>query len=1091
MRTVTITDERRLVTVLFADLVGFTGRAEEGDPEAVRELQRTYFAAVAAEVERFGGTVEKYIGDAAMALFGAPQAHDDDAERALQTALNVRDAVTKMEGGLEVRIGVNTGEVVGGLAGPQPGDYTVSGDAVNVAARLQQAAAPNEILVGGTTRRLSADSFTFAPREPMALKGRSEPVEAWTLERALPERPRMHGGEASLVGRERELASLGSALAEIRDGRGLMLALVGEPGIGKSRLAIEVRQLAEGSGFHAAWTTSRSYATAFPYHLVTQLVRQLLPGAVAGGSAEAMRAAGVETSDPDALDRWARVLDDLLGEDGGGDPELADLSPAGRQRILVHAIGGLLRAASKEQPMLLLLDDLHWADPASLAVVEELLTLLPELPVGLLATYRSNWSHGWEGRSSYEQINLRALKPDDARRMAAELARGSRMTEEQTARVLERSAGNPLFLEELLHGERGATSTHPHRLPATIHEMLLARLDALPPEARRTLQLASAVGMEFSERIVIDLAEANGETDAALRTLQGAELVVARPPAGGDRTLVFRHPLIHEVAYRSLLVSTRRTLHGRIGRWLEAHGGDELLPELARHYRDSDDVAKARDYLRKAGERAQMLNANREAHDWFMSAAATYDEDPAARAEMIEAAAQQRYLIGEIQAATELQEEAIALSESVGAEREALNARRWLGRFRWLLGEKPESERQIDLAISGLERLGPTPELATAYSFRSQSLMLVPDHEAGELWARKAIEVAEQTDATAALVHAYNNLGSCLLWRGDLSGAEYLRRSRDLAIEHHLTDDAGRAYANWTGQGTRIFPFAYTESEALLREGVEYAGRTIPDGVFDRWLRSGLGEFLLVSGRWAEAEPVIFGIDPDAAEAYLGSEVRTLRAHLLGWRGRYEEAMALASAATDVSSRIGDIQAVLPPMVALAAAQAGLGEDASALASIRRGIELRGPRTEPTISSWFLFEVTDTLSAMAARDRSSALVRDGVETVAAFARALAPHAARSGDLVQSAVRQAAVGAAVDQLARLAQSSRAAFDPPPETFPGTADALALLDREHRQFDVARINLWLAEAGEPAPELASAIATLEELGAHPYLERARRL
>ncbi len=262
---VTIPDERRLVTVLFADLVGFTGRAEQSDPEALRTLQRTYFAAVSAEVERFGGTLEKFIGDAAMAIFGAPQAHDDDAERALRTALRIREAVAAMEGGLEVRIGVNTGEVVGGMgAGPQAGDYTVSGDAVNVAARLQQLAAPNEIMVGGPTRALSADAFAFAPREELALRGRSEPIEAWRLERELPNRPRTRGGEAKLVGRARELDAIASALDEARAGRGLMTALVGEPGIGKSRLALEARQRAEAEGFASVWTSSRSYASAFP-----------------------------------------------------------------------------------------------------------------------------------------------------------------------------------------------------------------------------------------------------------------------------------------------------------------------------------------------------------------------------------------------------------------------------------------------------------------------------------------------------------------------------------------------------------------------------------------------------------------------------------------------------------------------------------------------------------------------------------------------------------------------------------------------------------------------------------------------------------
>ena len=1082
----TITDERRLVTVLFADLVGFTGRAENSDPEAVRELQRAYFAAVTREVVRFGGTLEKYIGDAVMAIFGAPQAHDDDAERALRSALEIRKALSELDGALEVRIGVNTGEVVGGTAGPQEGDYTVSGDAVNVAARLQQTAAPGEILVGGMTRRLSTDAFAFAPLEEMALKGRTESIEAWRLERELPERPRMHGGEARLVGRQRELTSLESALEEAREGRGLMVALVGEPGIGKSRLALEMRQRAEAAGFTTAWTSSRSYASAFPYHLASQLVGQLLLPEPGQGTADALRSAGA-TADEETLVRWAAVVDEVLGE-SEGDPHLADLSPSGRQRILVHAIGGLLKARSQRDPMLVVLDDLHWADSASLAVVEELLDILPGLPVVLMATYRSNWSHGWEGRSAYEQLNLRALRPEAAREMAEELAAGRSVPDELTERVLERSAGNPLFLEELLHGESGGTDGQPHRLPATIHEMLLARLDGLQPETRRTLQLASVVGMEFPETTVIALAEADhDETDAALRELQRSELVTA---GSREHTLVFRHPLIHEVAYGSLLLSTRRALHGRIGGWIEEHGGDERVAELARHYRDSDDPAKAGPYLRLAGERASALNANREAYDWFIDAAEAADGDPERRAEMIESAAQQRYLLGEINESTELQEEAIGLFEAAGADRSALNARRWLGRFRWLLGEKEESKRQIDLAIDGLDRLGPSPELAMAYSFRSQSVMLEPDFEAGEKWARKAIEIAEQTDATAALVHAYNNLGSCLMWKGDLQGAEYLRRSLALALENHLPDDVGRAYANLSGQGNRYFPFPYAESEALLVESIEYSARTIPDGVFDRWLRSGWGEFLLVTGRWAEAEPVIFGVDPDAAEAYLGSELRALTAHLLAWRGRSEEAARIASVAAETSERIADVQAVLPPLAALASAQAGLGEDAAAVASINHGIELRGTRIEPTMSAWYLFEVTDTLSAIASRDPSSAYLREGLERVAAFARVLGPDAARSGDLIQVDVRQAGVGAAIEQLHRLGLTAGVAIDPSAESWPSTDDALELLGREHRPFDVARVLLWKAEAGEPVPDLANAAATFEELGAHPYIERIRR-
>ena len=356
---------------------------------------------------------------------------------------------------------------------------------------------------------------------------------------------------------------------------------------------------------------------------------------------------------------------------------LADLSPAGRQRILVHAIGGLLRAAPQRDPMLVVLDDLHWADPASLAVIEELLDILPGLRVVLLATYRSNWSHGWEGRSAYEQLNLRALRPEDARLMAQELAAGREVSSELTERVLERSAGNPLFLQELLHGERGGGDGQPHGCRRRSTRCCWRGWMRLPPETRRTLQLASVVGMEFPESIVADLSELDAaETEAALRDLQRAELVAA---GRTEHTLVFRHPLIHEVAYGSLLLSTRRALHGRIGRWLEEHGGEERVAELARHYRDSDDQDEGAPIpAASPASGPRSLNANREAYGWFTDAAAAFADDPLHRAEMIEAAAQQRYLIGEIPAATELQEEAIAVFESVGAERQALNARRWL-----------------------------------------------------------------------------------------------------------------------------------------------------------------------------------------------------------------------------------------------------------------------------------------------------------------------------------------------------------------------------------------------------------------------------
>jgi tetratricopeptide (TPR) repeat protein len=742
---------------------------------------------------------------------------------------------------------------------------------------------------------------------------------------------------------------------------------------------------------------------------------------------------------------------------------------------------------------LLVLDDLHWADPASLAVIEELLDVVVELPVAVLALYRSGWKHGWAGKSCYQQLSLRALLPDEARAMAEQLTPDGQVSPELTERVLERSAGNPFFLEELLRGEGQAASQPGHRLPETIHEMLLARLDALPQHARQTLQLASVVGVEFSEAIVAALATdtdgSDHDTDDALRMLQRAELIVPRV-GDGDWSHAFRHPLIHEVAYRSLLLSTRRALHGRIARWLEEHGGDELVAELAQHYHHSDDPSRARHYLPLAGERAERLNASREALGWYTDAAEAFRDEPARRAEMLEAAARQTYLIGDINETTVIQQEAVDLYESAGAEVAALNARRWLGRYFWLQGDPEEADRQIRLAIEGLERLPPTPELAYAYSFMSQSLMLIPDVEAGEMWARKAIAVAEATGATGALVHAYNNLGACLQWKGDPEGLDYLRRSLDLSLEHNLTDDAGRAYANMSGQGMAIFPFPYAESEAFLKEALDYAARTIPGGVFDQWIRNGWVEFLFTTARWSEAQRAIDEFEWTNSGAYMQSAVASYQSLLSSFRGRHDDAAEQIAGYTEAAVRIGDLQAVVPALVAVAHAEAGLGTDAAAVAALRRVIEIRGERREGSISCWFIFEASDVLTAILARDARSAAGADGVAMLADFAPRMAGDALTAAEGTQAAVMRAMFGAAVDQIASLC---RRLDLPPPAVgadreFPERANAAGTLEREHRLFDAARARLWLADEGRDEALLAAVRQTFEQLGAHPYLARA---
>lgn len=1078
---VTISEERRLVTIVFVDMVGFTSRAEASDPEIVRDVQRAYFAAVTSEVERYGGSVEKYIGDAVMATYGAPRAHDDDAERALHAALGIRSAVLALGHELEVRIGVNTGEVVGGAgAGPQAGEYTVTGDAVNIAARLQQAAEPDEIYVGPTTRRLAAEAFDFAPMPALELKGKTEPVEAWRLVRALPGRPRVRGGETPLIGRRREVALLEGALETAADGRGLLVGLSGEAGIGKSRMALELRARAEAQGFDTGWATALSFASAFPYHLVAQLVEHLLQQGPDASVGDALRSS-ITGAEREGLDRWAAALADVTGTAG---PEeralLADVTPSARQRLLVQAMRAILAERAGRRPQLIVLDDLHWADASSLSVLDELLALVPEHAIVVLALYRPGWDNPWAGRSFYQQLNLGRLRTEEAEELVRALSPMVTLEPGHAEELLHRSGGNPFFLEELLRGSATGIGERNRRLPETVYELLLARIDALPHDARAVLQLAAVVGTEFSERVVAAL-EPIGDLPAALNALQRDDLIVARGGDLDDSTFAIRHPLVQEVAYRSLLVARRRVLHGRIAVWLEEHGGDEALSAIAAHYRDADDRERAREFLPRAAERAARLNAQREALRWYLEAADLFDDEPGRRAEMLERAATQSYLLGDLQPAIDLVSEAGTLYEVAGDRLHALDCRRWLGRYYWMDGRGRQAEAEIIAAIEGLEQLPPSPELALAISYRSQLRMLMPDFVTGERLARQAIAVGEQVDSIETLTHAYNNLGMCMLGQGDPSGIDQVRHGLALALEHNLVDDASRAYTNLSGQGSAVSLFTYEEAEALYEEMLAYDRRVMPGGAYEQWHLAGQAELWIAVGRWDDAEPRLEELARiPGANRYVQVDIAAFHALVAAYRGRYAEAAAEVRPHVERAVQIADLQAYAPVFLALAHAERGGGEDAAAADALERGIRIRGDMHENSISSWYLFEAVDIATWLAlVRPLGDPLREHVVAVLTDFAHALEADIARGGTEPELLVRRALYGAAVAQLQSLSGK------PDRDLLRGYA---ADLRRAHRIFDAARIELWVAESTGKLALADEARLVFEQLGANPYVARA---
>jgi adenylate cyclase len=1082
---VTISEERRLVTVLFVDIVGFTGRTEISDPEDVRELQRAYFEIVAAEIERYAGTVEKYIGDAVMAIFGAPRSHGDDPERALRAALGIRDALQRGQVEFEIRVGVNTGEVVGGGApGAHAAEYTVTGDAVNVAARLQQAANPGEIVVGAGTRRLAADAFDFSPLPPLELRGKAAPVEAWCLVRALPDRPRVRGIETGLVGRRRELALLQGALDEAAEGHGILIGLSGEAGIGKSRLALETCSRATALGFDSVWIAAHSYASSFPYHVVGSLVSELLDHKPRMPLRHALRAAVGEGPAAHPLAAWTAVLADMAGEADAADRILlADMTPEVRKRLVVQALSAVLETQATVRPQFLVFDDLHWADAASVEILDELLALVAELPVAILALYRPGWTNPWSARSSYQQMNLDRLRENDARQIVGALARGQAVDEDWTAELLHRSGGNPLFLEELIR--EGPGMDRGRRPPDTIQELLQARIDALPREASAALQVAAVIGTEFGTRMLAAI-EPAGNLDAALAALVRDDLIVRRGADVDDRHFAMRHPLVHEVAYRSLLNARRRVLHRRIGEWLEAQGGEDVLAAIAFHYRAGDDLDRARRFLPLAAERAARLNAPSEARDAYLAAAELFT-DPAARASLLQPAAHLSYLIGDVSRSVELSGEVVRLYEAAGDRLRELDARRLRGRYYWMDSQGRRADEEILAAIDGLEQLPPSPELALAYSYHAQVRMLVPDFVTAIAQARRAIEVADEVGSVEAKVHALNNLGVSLVGIGDEAGVAHMRESLRLALEHHLPDDVGRAYANLGNQGTAgVSLFPPDEAEALFEEMLDYDQKVAPEGTFHQWHREGRAELWAMQGRWAEAEVALRAlVGTMGASRYLLVNASSYLGLVLGFCGRYHEAADITSRFREVAVGINDLQAYGIMFLASAHAHRGRGDPEGAINQLERGLHRRGDTVEHEISTVYLFEGTDILSWLSSgTEVDPATMERGLALLQGLAERLDATAPSIGLPQVLAVLNALGGAARLHLRVLAGES-VDQDELRNAMTRHADGLRGVARH---FDAARVHLWLAEATGDAEARDRAGAVFAELGAHPYLERA---
>jgi class 3 adenylate cyclase/tetratricopeptide (TPR) repeat protein len=792
----TAREERKVVTCLFCDLVGFTSRSERMDPEDVRRLLQPYHARVRRELERFGGTVEKFIGDAVMAVFGAPVAHEDDPERAVRAALSIREVLTE-EGELEVRIGITTGEALVALGSrPEAGEGMASGDVVNTAARLQTAAPVNGILVDETTFRATERAIEYGDAQAVEAKGKAEPI---AVREALRARARVsveRVGGAPLVGREQEVSLLRETFARVtRERAPQLVTLVGVPGIGKSRLVFELFQTIESGDFGLVfWRHGRSlpYGEGITFWALGEIVKAqagILESDTPEQTAEKLRRA-VERFVPDPTDaawteRHLKPLAGVEGDEGSGD----------RRDEAFAAWRRYLEAVADERPLVLVFEDLHWADDALLDFVDHLVDWSTGVPLLVLATARPELltrRPGWGGgKVNSSTLLLSPLTEEETAALVHALLGRSAIDADMQAHLLEHAGGNPLYAEEFV---RMVTSRPSEAvLPETVQGIIAARLDTLPAEEKELLQDAAVIGRSFW---IGALGRERWTIEERLHTLERKGFVgrQRRSLVAGESEYAFLHALVREVAYEQIPRARRTEKHRAAAEWIEALGRPEDHAEmLAHHYAAALEHSRAsgqdpgplaeqgRIALREAGDRAFALNAFTAAARYYTLAVEAWPHEEPDYPDLLLKLARTRHLSGDERQESSLEDaRAAALAAGrfeLAAEADAVLAELW-----WYRAEPVRSSEHLERAYGLVQDLSSSPPKARVLSEVSRYRMLGGDEKEAIRIGYEALAMAEELGLPELQAHALNNIGTARANMGDAAGLEELERAVQIAV---------------------------------------------------------------------------------------------------------------------------------------------------------------------------------------------------------------------------------------------------------------------------------------------------------------------
>jgi class 3 adenylate cyclase/tetratricopeptide (TPR) repeat protein len=920
-------EERKVVSVLFADLVGFTSRAERLDPEDVRAVLGPYWERLRSELERHGGTVEKFIGDAVMALFGAPVTHEDDTERAVRAALAIRDWARE-EDDLQVRIAVTTGEALVLLgARPAEGEGMAAGDVVNTAARLQSAAPVNGVLVGESTYRATRDAIEYVEREPVAAKGKKDPVLVWEAVQAksrlgmdLEQRALL-----PLVGRVRDLETIVGALERAQSEREPQLVtLVGVPGIGKSRLIAELFARLQSQPDLVRWRQGRAlpYGEGVSFWALTEMIKAQA-GIQENDSAETAEAKLRESVDA-VVEPGERgwVVEHLLPLVGLAQETLrgAGSFPAWRRYF---------EGLAEQHSLILVFEDLHWADEGLLDFVDHLAEWATGVPLLVLGTARPELLDrrpGWGGgKLNASTLALTPLTDEDAVRIIHNVLEQSVLPVDTQRELLQRAGGNPLYAEQFarLYVERGTA----HELPETIQGIVAARLDGLSDDEKRLVQDAAVLGKVFWTGAAAELSGLDlGTVEQGLHVLERKGLIrrERRSAVGGQDEYAFRHVLVRDVAYGQIPRTARGDRHAQAADWIEGLGRADDHAELLAHHlgsalelaraagtEDPALAARARIALRRAGDRALSLHAYAGAFRFYGSALELWPDD-GERPKIVAAHARARF---RVEGDDDGLAAAIDALEAVGELEEAAELAALAAQAAWRAGRRPRAEELLSHGERLLAGRPASRALAAVLAEKARLLAVGDEIERAEEAASQALRLAEELGLDELRANILGTQGVVRFTVGELEAASALL---ELALEAAPpgSPEEGRAATNRS-------LVSYAEGDldggaAWLDRAAEACTR-IGDRPGLIWLETGVIEVrYYLQGRWDEAlvriESLLATMQALGGH-YLAPMVLLKRASVLAARDDSERAARDLETALSRVEDTSDLQFQMPILI--------------------------------------------------------------------------------------------------------------------------------------------------------------------------------